>query len=1415
MSNTEQKQKILLKRTTEVNKPSIPSDASHGELFLNIASGANAHNKISTMQIGTNNPIIWSDDVANEKKFVSKTEVEALVKEVEENELVTATAISTINTSAGFNEDGSSVLDGGVSLSEAIIELQNKTQDQGNYYFYLNELGELASSTISDEEIEKLRNSKNIYVVDNNNGLVFNCDLTVSAFDEIGVFGSVTTGNTNNTVTTMTAQIVISPTENRVTLVTNDFYVASSYLLRVTCDDTTGVIGRDTFISSSEIEEIRKSNIVFVKIELPEGEYTFSCSKKDDNDSIITLVGSQVYGLDGYWTNTSKIVSLIITIDTSTNRYSGQIYNIVTGEHSKLADSATTSISATTAVSASTSEKAYKDGSGNVISSTYASKTELENLIQEVEDSEFVTANALTQINKSAGFTEGGISKLPDQQSLTDAIIELQGRTSDLEESDPIFNKSVAARITSEDIDNWDNKLDKDGKAVSAQTADFATELTGRLEATSEAFTYRPSAGDKSIKDDNAFIRRVKGNSVVFNQLVKDNGYSNNGVVTTFNNGVFTLAGTPTSTYFNTSEAIPLVLGHTMLLQVFVVANPKNVKASFGDLNQNAYIPIDTGGGVIYTASGQVNHYLGFYESNLKNIDFTGLQIFQMLVDLTAMFGAGNEPTTVEEFRALYPNSYYPYNPGELRNFACSGIKTVGFNQWDEQWEIGYISTDDGINGPSTTCIRSANFIKCLPDTEYSATKPTRRILIAFYDFSKQYIGNVSTQNLFTTPINCAFIRFFVEYGTTVSTYNHDICINLHHTGYRDGEYEPYKEVSHALPLSQITNGEPLRKAGSVYDEINETEYIKRVGVVDLGSLTWWQSSSNKIWKSNISTIGGACYNDNYNKNLFCARYKTAYSYETNNELVVSISWNSESGGLLFLCDPQYDNYTVNEFKASLSGVLLHYELAEPIVKPIETPIDFNYYVEDFGTEEVILTENSAPFNADIIYQFNAVDRIRQNDLNIDRLDKELLLKQDNIEDLETIRNNATFGAAAYSWGNHADAGYLTGYTEQYKGTVTSVKVQGTNGLTGGNTVTASGTITISGITATSAATGVSKLVTGNLNGKTYTAGEAAAAAHTHSQYLTSLPSHNHDDKYYTESEINTKLAGKSDTGHTHSEYATTTAFNDLISDIEDNELVISTIVTKINDSCGFNENSESVLPNGQNLTEAIIELQSQLPVTLPTASTSTLGIMKVGSFLTANSGTVSVSTGTTSSTVARGDHSHAASSITSGTFNTARIPTGITVSAAKSASTISAVTGTGKYWLLGHSSSSNGYYGVYKNANVYMENGSLYASSDKTLKTHVENVNGDPELIKRIPKAYFHWNNDEDKKRQMGTYAQDLEEVYPELVTKGEDGIRGVAYDRLGVVALAGIDKLYEMIQQLQAKNDELENRIKELENK
>ena len=36
-------------------------------------------------------------------------------------------------------------------------------------------------------------------------------------------------------------------------------------------------------------------------------------------------------------------------------------------------------------------------------------------------------------------------------------------------------------------------------------------------------------------------------------------------------------------------------------------------------------------------------------------------------MDLTQMFGAGNEPSTPEEFWSYFDHKLYPYNPGETQ----------------------------------------------------------------------------------------------------------------------------------------------------------------------------------------------------------------------------------------------------------------------------------------------------------------------------------------------------------------------------------------------------------------------------------------------------------------------------------------------------------------------------------------------------------------------------------------------------------------------------------------------------------------------------------------------------------------------------------------------------------------------------
>ena len=166
--------------------------------------------------------------------------------------------------------------------------------------------------------------------------------------------------------------------------------------------------------------------------------------------------------------------------------------------------------------------------------------------------------------------------------------------------------------------------------------------------------------------------------------------------------------------------------------------------------------------------------------------------------DLTLMFGAGNEPATVEEFEALFPLPYYAYNAGTLISNKAKAIEFVEFNQWDEEWEAGSISSTTGQNTDVANYIRCKNYFPVFPNQEYySCGKSYPR----YYDANKNFIGysNSVTNQTFTTPVGAAYMRIVMQ-GTT---YNHDICINL--SGKRNGQYEPYKKVVLPLPnLDQI-----------------------------------------------------------------------------------------------------------------------------------------------------------------------------------------------------------------------------------------------------------------------------------------------------------------------------------------------------------------------------------------------------------------------------------------------------------------------------------------------------------------------------------------------------------------------------------------------------------------------------------
>ena len=139
--------------------------------------------------------------------------------------------------------------------------------------------------------------------------------------------------------------------------------------------------------------------------------------------------------------------------------------------------------------------------------------------------------------------------------------------------------------------------------------------------------------------------------------------------------------------------------------------------------------------------------------------------------------------------------------------------------------------------------------------------------------------------------------------------------------------------------------------------------------------------------------------------------------------------------------------------------------------------------------------------------------------------------------------------------------------------------------------------------------------------------------------------------------------------------------------------------------------------------------------------------------------------------------------------------------------------TATTKYYLLGHEASGDTTDSAYKHLKVFMSGGTLnadafYQNSDETLKDFHGDIDVDFDKIQSIPKKYYTWKGEEDGELQLGTSAQKLQEVYPELVgTNGET--LTVDYARLSIVALKAIDKLHEENQMLRNELNEIKKHL------
>lgn len=111
----------------------------------------------------------------------------------------------------------------------------------------------------------------------------------------------------------------------------------------------------------------------------------------------------------------------------------------------------------------------------------------------------------------------------------------------------------------------------------------------------------------------------------------------------------------------------------------------------------------------------------------------------------------------------------------------------------------------------------------------------------------------------------------------------------------------------------------------------------------------------------------------------------------------------------------------------------------------------------------------------------------------------------------------------------------------------------------------------------------------------------------------------------------------------------------------------------------------------------------------------------------------------------------------------------------------------------------------------IYFKNYELFQTSDENLKTFTDEIDINFDNLATIKKGIYHWTDDPNKISDVGIGARSLEALYPEIVDEN-DGVKTVAYNRLGVIALAAIDKLHLRVRELETEMKELKAEIRAL---
>lgn len=457
----------------------------------------------------------------------------------------------------------------------------------------------------------------------------------------------------------------------------------------------------------------------------------------------------------------------------------------------------------------------------------------------------------------------------------------------------------------------------------------------------------------------NILLDKVEGKTNKIVQLLDKSKYP----ATTTSNGVtFTNNGDGSITVNGTASAISgyklidyqrtLVVGHKYLISGAPIDASSNAYLQCYDDTNYEWLR-DVGSGCIATFPKEVANLSGSNMIRIRiNSNYTtnNLVFKPQLFDLTAMYGFGKEPTTVEQFKKDYPQFFDEKLDG-IWNVRTSGISTTGKNLfvYDQIAKYDYNKDYKKYNASNAIFFKAGTYsitTKNVNSSVYCQAffEPNIAITNVFdvisYDSSLSsyiykawngYAVNIQFKQSkvlqFTLSKDC-YLTFCADPNAVTQP-----MIELGTVG---TDYEPYQENKIDLLSTQTLNGinevndyiEVIDKGNGLYD-LKKTQNIDSV---DLGTLDWGKSTVFYIPDAYIkSNSDGLCKKFlvlNFNKSVDTEDY-----IETRSDHYLYFRYQSNS---------IYKDMTPVQFKTAMNGIILYYQLKTPVTTTIATNLTYN-----------------------------------------------------------------------------------------------------------------------------------------------------------------------------------------------------------------------------------------------------------------------------------------------------------------------------------------------------------------------------------------------------------------------------------------------------------------------------------------